>query len=228
MSYKFGPKIVTDGLVLYMDAGNTRSYPGSGTVWGDLAVGTNNITLNSTTFNPSNNGNLVFDGTNSYADFFCPNLTNTATIEFFANVSVNPSSFGMVLGWNTYDIYFYQNKFGFNTANGDVYGISSSTVTSLGLINNWVHYVCVMRTDVSYTNNKIYINGNQQSLSSVNGNTEGAKSFNSGNGRISGWRFDTLYKLPMNLSFLKIYNRELSLTEVLQNYNATKSRFGLI
>jgi hypothetical protein len=218
--------IVTDGLVLSLDAANLKSYPTTGTTWTDLSKLGGNCTLVSTSFSGSNITNLSFDGVNSYANFFCPNLTNVATIEILAKVTVSPSSYGMILGWNLYDIYFYLNNLGFNTSSADVYGIPSATVTSLGLINNWVHYVFVMRTDVSYTNNKIYINGNIQNLSQVQGTQNAStRNFNSGNGRISSWRYDLLYKIPMNCSFVKIYNRELSASEVLQNYNATKWRF---
>jgi hypothetical protein len=237
MATEYGNKgIVTSGLTLCLDAGNLKSYPTSGTTWINLSKLGGICTLNGTSFDTSNTGNILFTGvtTNSfgsqiatsYANFTCPNLTTVATIEVFANVKVNPSLYGMFMGWNLYDIYFYQNNLGFNTSQGDVYGIPSATVTSLGLINNWVHYVFVMRTDVSYTNNKIYINGQQQSLSQILGSEgSGNRNFNSGNGRISSWGFDLNYRLPMNLSFFRIYNRELSVTEIRQNYNATKWRF---
>jgi hypothetical protein len=75
MAVNYSPKIITDGLVLYLDAANTRSYPGSGTVWSDLSRGGNNGTLrNGPTFNSGNGGSIVFDGVNDYASF--PNNTN--------------------------------------------------------------------------------------------------------------------------------------------------------
>lgn len=64
-----GPNIVTDGLVLYLDAANTKSYPGSGTTWNDLSGNGNNGTLiNGYIFNSIGNGNLVFDGSNDYVN----------------------------------------------------------------------------------------------------------------------------------------------------------------
>ena len=60
------PRIVTDGLVLYLDAANNRSYPGTGTTWSDL-VGSNNGTLNNgPTFSGANGGSIVFDGSDDY------------------------------------------------------------------------------------------------------------------------------------------------------------------
>lgn len=67
MAFNFSPKIVTNGLVLYLDAANTRSYAGSGTVWNDLSRSGNNGTLvNGPTFNSGNGGSIVFDGTNDF------------------------------------------------------------------------------------------------------------------------------------------------------------------
>lgn len=232
--------ISSNGLVMYLDAGNSKSYtppPGGffpiSIDWNDLSKNGANATMYSYDYSSLYGGNFNFVlgdpelfNPPTYADFTCSGLTNTATIEFFANITIDPSSFGMVFGWNTYDIYFYINQFGFNTANNDLYGISSTKVNSLGLLNNWRHYVCVMRSDVSYTNNKIYINGELQTLSQIIG-TElpSNRNFNNGVGRISGWVSSTGYNIPMNLSFFKIYNRELTAAEVRQNYNAIKYRF---
>jgi len=65
MAGNVAPNTVTDGLVLYLDAANTRSYPGTGTTWSDLSRGGNNGSLiNGPTFNGGNGGSIVFDGTN--------------------------------------------------------------------------------------------------------------------------------------------------------------------
>jgi hypothetical protein len=118
---------------------------------------------------------------------------------------------------------------GFNTNNSDVYGISSSTVTNLGIANNWTHYIFEMRTDVSYTNKKIYINGNLQTLGTILGTEDAAKrTFNNGIGRISGYYFSpNSYAMSMDLGSFKIYNRALSQQEILQNFNATRFRYGV-
>jgi hypothetical protein len=86
-----------------------------------------------------------------------------------------------------------------------------------------------MRADVSYTNNKIYINGNLQTLANIVGTEDAAKrTFNNGIGRISGYYFSpNFYAMPMDLGIFKIYNRALSQQEVLQNFNATRFRYGI-
>jgi hypothetical protein len=223
-----GQKIVTSGLMLYLDAAQNRSYPDSGTTWTDLSGNGNNVTLtNGPTYNSDNGGNIVFDGTDDYADFFAPNLGTTTTVEMWFKMGASYSD-RMPFGWNFYDVWCRAGGMGFNTAAGDMYGISSATVTSLGLVNNWKHYVFEMRSDVSYTNNKIYINTNLQTLSQQSGGeASDNRNFNSGNGRIALWRAGTGYEMPMNLSIFSVYNRALTTTEITQNYNAVKSRFGL-
>ena len=113
-----------------------------------------------------------------------------------------------------------------NTAASDVYGLTSTQVTNLGLLNQWKHYVFEMRSDVAYTNNKIYVNGQNQSLSQVaaaeNANN---RNFNSGNGRISSWLNGNDFHQAMDIAQFRIYNRALTPQEILQNYNATKSRY---
>ena len=66
--------IVTDGLVFYVDAGNSNSYPGSGTTWTDLAGSNDGTLTNGPTFDSGNGGSIVFDGTDDYVNFL-PNLT---------------------------------------------------------------------------------------------------------------------------------------------------------
>ena len=67
MSNQYGPRIVTNGLVLCLDAGNNKSYPGSGTVWNDLSGNNfNGILTNGPTYSPSSGGGIVFDGVNDY------------------------------------------------------------------------------------------------------------------------------------------------------------------
>ena len=135
----------------------------------------------------------------------------------------------MFMGWLRYDVYCANGTLVYNTAGGDVYGISSATVSSLGLVNNWKHYVFEMRSNVSYTNNKIYINAISQTLSQQQGaENTGNRNFNSGNGRIALWRNGTTtYQMPMNCSSFRVYNRALTAAEIQQNFNALKGRFGL-
>jgi hypothetical protein len=216
---------------LCLDAANTKSYPGSGTSWVDLSGNGNNGTLtNGPTFNSANSGSIVFDGSNDYVDFYAPNLNTIATVEMWCKIGAGYSSSTgkMFFGWYRHSVWCGSGNLGYNTSNGDVYGISSSTVSSLGLVDNWKHYVFEMRADVSYTNNKIYINATPQTLSQLLATeNSGWRNFNGGAGRIAAWSFDINYCMPMNCASFRVYNRILSPAEILQNYNATKGRFRL-
>lgn len=238
MALQHSPRIVTDGLVLCLDAANPKSYIGSGVTWGDLSgtvSGTTQGTLtNGPIFSSENSGCIVFDGSNDYCSFYASDLTTTATIEMW--VKVNNGWTGgngkMFLGWNRYDVWTgtssYAGSIGFNTASSDLYGIDNTTVASLNLTNKWSQYIFVMRTDVSYTNNKIYINAVPFSLSQRAGSESAAnRNFNNGQGRIAIWGNDLNYCMPMNCAVFKVYNKELSAAEVLQNFNSLRGRFGL-
>jgi hypothetical protein len=133
----------------------------------------------------------------------------------------------MFMGWQNYDIWCYNGTIGFNTFNSDVYGISQSTVSSLNIVNNWAHYIFEFRGDVSYVNNKIYINGVRQTLSQQfsSENISGV-SLNGGYGRISS-SLNGGYNMGFALNIFRVYNRVLTQSEITQNYNALKGRFGL-
>ena len=226
MGLDHSPIIVTDGLSLYTDAVNTRSYIGSGTTVNGLVSGIGLTLVNGVGFGTSGTSYFVLDGTNDNIPFNIPNVGTTLSIEMWARI--NSFSNGMPFGFDRYDVWANGGRLGFNTAASDIYGLTSTQVTNLGLLSQWKHYVFEMRTDVSYSNNKIYINGQNQSLSQVAG-TENAslRNFNSGNGRISSWLFSDVFFIAMDLAQFRVYNRALTSQEIVQNYNATKKRYGL-
>jgi hypothetical protein len=226
MGLDHSPIIVTDGLSLYTDAVNTRSYVGSGTTVNGLVSGIGLTLVNGVGFGTTSTKYFILDGTNDNIPFNIPNVGTTLSIEMWARI--NSFSNGMPFGFDRYDVWANGGRLGFNTAASDIYGLTSTQVTNLGLLSQWKHYVFEMRTDVSYSNNKIYINGQNQSLSQVAG-TENAslRNFNSGNGRISSWLFSDVFFIAMDLAQFRVYNRALTSQEIVQNYNATKKRYGL-
>jgi hypothetical protein len=223
--------IVTDGLALYLDSSQLTSYPKSGVNWFDLSDNTNNGTLvNGPTFNSNNGGIIVFDGVNDYANFsFNERSTVVNTVEMFVKWRSNNNN-GMFVGFTSYDIWTAGGRLGFNTASSDIYGISAARVTELNLIgttnSNWHHYVFVFTNQVQ--NNKIYIDANQETLTQQQGTTNltATRTFPS-TFRLSGWNNSFEYVLPADYSVVRIYNRELTSSEISQNYNATKNRFAL-
>jgi len=220
------PPIVTNGLVLNLDSGFTPSYPRSGTTWYDISTSSSNSTLtNGPTYDTAVSGNIVFDGIDDQSPFYAPNLGTTTTVEMWTKcISLNGKMF---FGWAGYDVWTQGDTIGYNTGNGDVYGMSNSLVSSLGVVGNWKHLVFEMRSDVDYTNNKIYVNGVNQSLSQqYSSESASNRNFNSGYGTICGWLYGGYY-MNQQVSTFRVYNRSLTQTEVTQNYNAQKSRFGL-
>lgn len=212
------PTVTTDGLVLNLDARFVSSYPRTGNTWYNNSISSSNASLiNEPTFN-SNNW-INFDGSNDYCDFTADNLTTTASVTMLCKIGSGYSN-KMFMGWLFYDVYCASGTIGYNTGNGDVYGISQATVTSLNIIDRWAHYIFEFRSDVAYTNNKIYINGNNQNLSQqLSSESSGSRNFNSGNGRIALWRGGTTsYHMPMDCVKFEVYNRSLSQSEVLQNF----------
>jgi hypothetical protein len=214
------------GLVLHLDAGNQSSYSGSGTTWNDLSGNGSNVTLTSTTFNSASGGSIVFNGS-AYANFNANiGSTNTVTVDMWVKTnSLNTPTGSMYFGFGQYDAWTANGNIGYNTSAGDQYGITSSRVSTLGIEGAWKHLVFVMYAG-SNTNNKIYVNGVSQTMSQVAGvfGTTNAN-FNSGAGRISGWRNDSSWLMNINVASFKIYNRELSQQEITNNFNSTKQRF---
>lgn len=236
MGFYRGPRVVTDGLVLYLDAANTKSYPGTGTTWGDISRGGNNGTLvNGPTFNSGNGGSIIFDGVDD-----CVESTNPSNLQnqnFSISIWINPlipnqaitamvdydHGSSPVQGWvlqsedATTNRYYYLAYY-----DGSTFQPSTGIGAGKGIqINNSVWQ------NLTYTKNGTsvigYLNGIQSFTSNAgNANISYQSNRNLRIGSCPGSRF---YK--GNISQTQIYNRALTAQEIQQNYNATKSRFGL-
>ncbi len=228
MGINSGPRSIVEGLIYCLDPANTKSYSGSGTGVTDLSGVSANPTLNSgVAYYANPKGYFEFDGVNDNIPFTLTNFGTILTVEIWMKMKVFVN--GMPFGFNSYDIYAGSSGMGFNTAAGDVYGLTSTQVTNLGLLNQWKHYIFEMRSDVAYTNNKIYVNSQLQSLSQIAG-TENAsnRTFNSGSGRISCWLQDNAYHQAMDIALFRVYNRALTQAEITNNYNSLSKRFNYL
>ena len=228
-----GPNVVTDGLVLYLDAGNTKSYPGTGTVWTDLSGGGNNGTMyGSVPF--SNDGIGTFDfatatganSANSSLGFsFASNMINTTGSFTFSCWIKNPNTyvaqktiFSNAGGGNGYRfgvgcdaIYFL---IGPDYTEG---GISFTSTLSTSL---WYNVVVVYSRSTSQI--LLYLNGVYQNLASI---PASQTEFSPGVPGIVRNACCDIYN--GKLSIFSAHSRSLNLLEVQQNYNSQKSRFGL-
>jgi hypothetical protein len=226
MATNYNPSIVTSGLVVNLDAGNVKSYPGSGTTWTDLTGNGNNGTLtNGPTYSANNGGYFTFDGVNDQVVAASSYLDGTAgaynTVELWMYWTGGwggfPMEFSSYRLWMPADV----SGLGFNNGNGDLYGFNASS-----LANSWKHITAVFYNG-SYTNNaKIYVDGTIQTLSQLkspatNGTVDSTLT-------IGGYRGgSTSYPFPGRIALLRAYSRQLSQTEITQNYNALRGRFGL-
>ncbi len=224
-----GPRSIVEGLIFAIDAGNITSYSGTGTSVIDVSRISASTSLQSGViyYNTSPKGYFQFDGSNDNIPVTLTNFGTTLTVEIW--MKMKAFNGGMPFGFNNYDIWTGgggNGTLGYNTAAADSYGLTSTQVTNLGLLNRWKHYIFEMRSDVSYTNNKIYIDGQSQTLSQVGG-TENAsnRNFNSGSGRISCWLADNNYHQAMDIALFRVYNRALTQTEITNNFNLFRKRF---
>ena len=236
MAFHCGPRerqIVTDGLVLYIDAGKTNSYPGTGTNWTDLSGNNLNGTLvNGPTYDSANLGSIVFDGSNDYATVANNSLLNpttTITIGAYFNIS----SFGI----NSYaPIIFKQNNF--NSFFEQYSLILTSTLVGF-VITGVDRSQKIASSNLDYRNQTVYAVGtcdanNDEMKLYINGTLITTIAFTStfdvGNGSLSiggTGNVGTSYPGYSNgkIYNVQIYNRILSNTEVTQNYDALRTRF---
>ena len=245
MSTLYSPSIVTDRLVLHLDAANKKSYPGSGDSWYDRSGNGYNFTsINGPTYS---NGAFVFDGSNDY--FHSPYSTTTTdnfhwtpdgsvgsdTMTYEVWYKTSETDGGLVLShpWNgngQYNILIYSS----GTVNVHSYnGNFSYSYTGSGLNDGSWHSVtlCLDSTTLA-----VYDDGELRASVS-HGRTGGAGTVgNSANLRLvlmslypygGGWGGHTGFSVDGELAITRIYQKTLTAAEVLQNFNSTKSRFGL-
>tara|TARA_R110002020_G_scaffold10873_7_gene41318 strand:+ start:2529 stop:3212 length:684 start_codon:yes stop_codon:yes gene_type:complete len=227
MSCHAGPNLEEDGLVLALDAGNTKSYPGSGTSWSDISGQGNNGTLtNGPTYSSDNGGSIVFDGTNDYIDVSGTESFNAPlSINFTLSIWMYPTKTGNWQGVFTKNrstgtqvgLFLSSSNefvFGFSGSGGNLIGSSFST-------NTWYHVVLVQAAN---TSRKIYING---SLDVTKTSTFGTTSSGSETFRL-GQASGVNEYFGGRISNASIYNNKaLTASEVKQNYNAFRGRFGI-
>jgi hypothetical protein len=230
MATSYGnPPIVTDGLVLCLDAANSLSYPGSGTSWNDLSGQGNSGTLiNGPTFNPSNGGSIVFDGTNDYAS--CGNppelQINQGTISAWTKSSNPGSSFrGIIVKQYNYGLFFFDGIL--VTYDWAVFQTRNTLVNIAD--GRWKNVAMsfTLNTGSPSNNAVIYINGIPVLTTTLNYNNNGTEVQIASGGFQPPDNTMVIQQLNGNVSNVSIYNRALSASEVLQNYEATKTRFGL-
>ena len=221
----YSPRIVTSGLVLALDAAERLSYPRTGTTWRDLSGNNNNGTLtNGPTFSAGNMGSIVFDGVDDYVgcgNNSSINLTSYITLSTWTKKAYGSSaSVAIDKGRDNYGAWSLlfdvtANKVEFHCR---ISGTNSSVVSNTSYGNNiWTNITSIF----TGTNLLIYINGKLDNTTTISG-TIGTNAIDFSIGKANDG-----YNWSGQVANVLMYNTALSATEILQNYNATKSRFGL-
>jgi hypothetical protein len=239
--------LVTSGLILHLDSGNSSSYSGSGTTWNDLSGNNRNATLiNGPVYSSLDGGKIMFDGINDYAEISNPPVLGSGdfSIEVWFKrkestlswdgcyllskwlSGANPTSNEWQIGFGDTQGTPHGNNlvFTLEAQGGGFYGILSDEI----LINTWYQGVITRQGGEL----KVYINGSLRTTSTPSISYYGAlgtKSVNSAGRRLRIAVQDNTDNLHGNVEvpIVRMYNKALSSTEVSQNYLTNKSRFGM-
>jgi hypothetical protein len=224
MSVNSPSKTINSGLVLSLDAGNIKSYVGSGTTWNDLSRNGSTGTLSNITYNSP--GNFSFNGSTSTIIFPENSILNTQTptVEVWVKTNnLNQNGFWFEKGQvNTqYSLFQEGTVIQWRMNIGGVTNLSTTTATYMST-SQWAH---VVGTYTSGTR-RLYINGvlvnSDGQTGTIATNTNGSSI-----GVYGGFNGSRGYYYNGSLAICNVYNRALSPNEVLKNYNTNRRRFGL-
>jgi len=255
MGIGYGPRVITDGLVLALDAGDTNSYPGSGTTWTDLSGNGRNFTLYNSSYysySSANGGSIGFtrtlpptgetggyaEHTGSGALAVSTYLYNSHTTEIWAKINDrNPTNYEPTENNSALFVYRgYHSMFRYNVSSlnysiwngtsGEVFPPALTLGTSGTDIiqGQWFHAVAVR----SGNNLSSYINGVLKGTNVIN--TSGGSGSVSNTIRMGmAYPSNQVYSwhANANVSAARMYNRALTASEIQQNFNATRGRFGI-
>lgn len=234
--------IVTNSLVFYVDAGDTNSYPGSGTTWTDISTNSNNGTLtNGPTFDSGDGGSIVFDGTDDYVELGSIDSSNAISLSGSTGQTwelwINADGSG-----DAYQRLFDKSNGG-NGANGHFIGLGPSAndgriycrldantsdsgdgyVAGMHTAGSWTHVCVTRKNDTTSTGWNFYSNG---VLKGSRSTIDLSVPTTTTNARIATWNHGATREFRGKIAAVRLYNKDLSAEEVLQNYDADKARFG--
>jgi hypothetical protein len=219
MALTHSPSIVTNGLVLCLDAGNRKSYPGTGTTWTDLSGAGNAATILNqgadnagTIYSSTNGGYITFDGGDDRATSTLPALTSYTTSAWVRLRNFSSGERQLFQTANGIGLSVLSNLFMFY--NGNV----NSTIQTV-VSNSWYNWV-MTTTNTPSNSTKMFINN------VADGNFANYGAITAGNITLAAT--NTIQRvLSCDIAIFSIYNRALTATEIAQNYNALKGRYGL-
>jgi hypothetical protein len=213
-----GSNIVTSGLILSLDAANSRSYPGSGTTWSDLSGNGNTGTLtNGPTFNSANGGSIVFDGIDDRIECGVFSISYLTVFTWVYKTS-STTNLGICRKQNGWALSQYNGTI--QIAPGTSWQFYNTGYTIP--LNTWINIAYTYSGTGVEGSQIVYVNG-----ASIFSNSAGSGPISSNSNPVRIGYDDNNWFWGGRISLTQIYNRVLSASEVFQNYNSQKSRFGL-
>jgi len=237
MGLAHSPSIISDGLVFYLDAANRRSYSGSGLTVNGLVGGIGGTLINGTGFSTANNGTFIFDGTNDYinvpngfttyfknnnywsVDLWVKLLNQTAGEPVLVSAGPNIGYFDLFLEVGDNQIYFAAGR------GSDSGYIQNQNVSNTLGYNLAARYFNIVFTKTGSTTGSVSVNSINMPMSNSGGGLSSMPNINE-DLRIGTFR-QSGFELHGNIGQVKIYNRALTEQEILQNFNATRFRYGI-
>jgi hypothetical protein len=209
MAIAYNTSVVRDGLVLYLDAANPKSYPGTGTTVFDLKGAVNSTLYNGVSFDSSNKGSFSFDGINDYTQINVSTSAGSIAFWYYYN-GTNIQS--LIMGNSSSMLY---NGGGAGTIHWFNWSGDYSFVTNIGSTARWIY---ITLTYASNTVNNFYVNDVLLYSSTSYVINKGGVYNVAGN-----------FYNPQNckIALIKTYNKALTLNEIKQNFNATRGRYGI-
>jgi len=237
MATAYGPKIITDNLLLLLDAGNIKSYPGSGTIWYDLSNNGNNFNIVSGAYN--SNGYMDFNGSYGIAKnssnislsdstgvtyHLVTRIKNSSADWRTLTRAYNPGDHHVIIASGGWEIGMYDNE-------GAGFLGTGYQQTSLPNYNttNWIQMYWRWQSSSPY-----YQFSFNDSPGAIRGSiTNSSSRYNRGFGAIGGYHNENTDPTSASqfwgdISYFAVYNRFLNDSELLQNYNALKGRYNLL
>ena len=225
MALTHSPRIVRDGLVLHLDAANVKSYPGSGSTWKDLSGQGNDGTLyGSPSFNSYNNGSFNFDESNDYVNCGLNGVFNKNSYTKIAWFRPESTTYNLISGGNDAGAGDYgEHAFWLN---------GTSTTVTAGHNNNWTtvsynagdmlnQWWCAAVTFNSSSGWVLYLNGEIV-------DTDASTTVHTGNtGILIGAYTPASNLFDGDIAIAQVYSKTLSASEIQQNFNATRDRYGI-
>ena len=223
---------ISDGLQLYLDAGNASSYPGSGTTWTDLSGNGKNYTLtNGPTYSSSNGGVITFAGASSQYASSAASLYNSTTFPAYTmNLWAYPTGAGnfvSVLGQATINTAYHYSAIEISAAGvikfGQWIGSITTIATSTQSLNAWYNLVITYSSSLATA----YINGVSVGTSATTWTAPGSANTFMALMAIDTTNMGTSAYASGSLGAFMVYNRSLTAGEVTTNFNALRSRYGI-